>query len=441
MNLPSTCLPLPEIYYDANTKEYWRQNDRGTWHRINDSTFEDELLSLGYNGARPDDGIGLSEVRRAKLDIQKSQDVNYAGPLAGYHAGFHRVQNRDILVTTSPVIIEPRAGAWPILNQLLEGMLVDGELDQRPYLYGWLKRGYESLKSSCFTHGQAFCVAGPSDAGKSLLQTVVISAILGGRIGKPYQHMVGGTSFNSDFIGCEHLMIEDDSASTDIRSRRNLGAALKTLTVNTTQRCHQKNREALMLEPFWRVTLSTNDENENLLILPPLDDSMKEKSILLKVRNMPMPMPGDTVEEKRVLRETLLSEIPAFLQFLTNYEIPAELKSDRFGIRSYQHPALLEALTAAQPEVRLLEVVDANFQRLLRNAGLKEGPWEGSATELEHELTSEFSLLKREANKLLSWTNACGTYLGRLMKMNPDRITERKVNGKTIWTIQAPARL
>jgi len=438
MNLPSTSLPLPEIYYDAGTKEYWRQNDRANWHRINDSTFEDELLSLGYNGAKPDDGIGLSEVRRAKLEIQKSQDVNYAGPLAGYKAGFHRVQDRDILVTTSPVIIEPRAGEWPILNRLLEGMFVDGELDQRPYLYGWLKRGYESLKSGNFTHGQAFCMAGPSDCGKSLLQTVVITAILGGRIGKPYQHLVGGTSFNSDFIGCEHLMIEDDTASTDIRSRRNLGAALKTLTVNTAQRCHPKNREALMLEPFWRVTLSTNDENENLLILPPLDDSMKEKTILLKVRNMPMPMPADTVEEKKVLRETLLSEIPAFLQFLTDYEIPNELKSDRFGICSYQHPALLEALAASQPEVRLLEMIDANFRRLLQHASKEEGEreWEGTAAELEHELTSDFSHLKREANKLMSWSNACGTYLGRLKNMHPERISERKINGQTTWTIR-----
>ena len=43
------------------------------------------------------------------------------------------------------------------------------------------------------------------------------------------------------------------------------------------------------------------------------------------------------------------------------------------------------------------------------------------------------------ARKLLHWANACGTYLGRLQDMYPDRIRRRILNGSTLWILRAPA--
>ena len=96
----------------------------------------------------------------------------------------------------------------------------------------------------------------------------------------------------------EHLVVEDNAASTDIRTRRNFGAFLKTITVNDDQPCFGKGREAVNLTPFWRLSISVNDEPENLMVLPPIDESIEDKLILLKAYSTPMPMPTETLEER-----------------------------------------------------------------------------------------------------------------------------------------------
>jgi len=51
-----------------------------------------------------------------------------------------------ILVTESPKLIEPAAGAWPTLDAFLQGLLLDEARDQRPFLFGWLKVAVEALR-------------------------------------------------------------------------------------------------------------------------------------------------------------------------------------------------------------------------------------------------------------------------------------------------------
>lgn len=57
----------------------------------------------------------------------------------------------------------------------------------------------------------------------------------------------------------------------DFRSRRNLRSHLKQMTVNEAQRLHAKNRDAIMVKPFWRLSISLNDEPEDLHVLPTID--------------------------------------------------------------------------------------------------------------------------------------------------------------------------
>ena len=150
--------------------------------------------------------------------------------------------------------------------------------------------------------------------------------------------MSGLTPFNSDLFEAEHLMIEDEQASTDIRARRNFGAQLKNITVVDWQRCHAKNRVAISLSPFWRLSVTVNDEPENLMVLPPIDDSIEDKLIILRASKFPMPMRTATLEQRKVFWQRLIDELPAFLDFLLQWEIPRELTSERFGMRHFHHP-------------------------------------------------------------------------------------------------------
>jgi hypothetical protein len=59
-----------------------------------------------------------------------------------------------------------------------------------------------------------------------------------------------------------------------------LGTKIKEICANTTQSAHPKNRNAVTLTPFWRLSISVNDEPEKLMILPPIDESLSGVAII-----------------------------------------------------------------------------------------------------------------------------------------------------------------
>lgn len=422
--------PLPRIYYDSGGCGYYMRNARGGWVRTNETSVRRELKIAGYS-ANVSEGKCVSPLDEALSAIQKTQDVAFAGPLAGYKAGLHKFDGRRVLVTDSPRLIEPAQGDWPTLRALVEGLLKDGEHDQTPYLYGWLKIAVEALRAGHRRAGQALVLAGPPDCGKSRLQ-FLITIILGGRAARPYRYMRSGSEFNAELFGAEHPVIEDEQPSNDLRARRNFGSRIKEMTVNDGVSCHGKGRQAISLEPFWRLSISLNDEPENLMVLPPLDDSLAEKIILLRASRRAMPMPTNTPDEREAFMARLRGELPAFVGSLLAWEIPAALASGRFGITHFHHPALVEALSHLAPEMRLLQLMDTEIFRNRRR-----GPWEGTAAELEALLTREGSRCAREVRRLFHFANACGTYLARLAdKSAPQRVARHRSADARKWTIQ-----
>jgi len=415
-----------EAYFDYRRNLYLVHNSRGGWTPLNETSFKRILRSHGYR-KKLGEGERVSEVEAFLLRVQTSCDVKYAGPLAGTDEGFYETNGERYLVTSSPRIIEPQPGSWPTLKQLFEGLLSDPEHDQLTYLYGWLKVAYETLSTRGRRPGQALCFAGPHASGKSLLQAV-ITQILGGRSAKPYQYMTNLSSFNADLFEAEHLTLEDEQASTDIRTRRNFGSQIKNVTVNAEQRCHAKNRDAVMLRPFWRLSVSLNDEPENLMVLPPMDDSLEDKIILLRGYRNPMPMPTATNEEKELFWQTLMDELPAFIHYLTEFEIPVHLVSERFGITHFHHPDLVRELDALAPEYRLLTMIETEILK-------DRDEWSGTAEEMERELRHDQSDVKQEAGRLLTFNTACGVYLARLSKRIPERISYKRHTHLRTWTI------
>jgi mono/diheme cytochrome c family protein len=243
--------------------------------------------------------------------VQLERNVTYAGPLSGHKVGVYDMPGGRVLVTDSPRLIEPKAGSWETLKALLVGLLTDEHFDQTPYLFGWLKVALESLRAGQRRTGQALAIAGPSGCGKSLLQQL-ITELLGGRMAKPFDFMVGATPFNAHAFTAEHLVIEDEAASSDIRTRRTFGAYLKGIAANTCQSCHAKNRQPVTLTPFWRLSIPLNDEAENLMVLPPLDESLEDKIILLRARWEAMPMPTGTDEERAAFWQVLVERTARF---------------------------------------------------------------------------------------------------------------------------------
>ena len=425
----------PAFFYDRDRRDFLLQNSRGIWLRLAESPFKKELAIRGFSSTKAaSDPVSPADAEMIR--IRDQHDVAYAGPLAGHQSGFYEMCGDRILVTSSPTIIAASPGEWPTLNTMLNGML-DHTPAQLQFLYGWLKVAYESLAQATFRPGQALALCGPRNCGKSLFQ-LLLTTILGGRVGKPYQFLIGQTSFNGDCFEAEHLEIADEpGASTDIRSRRNFGAMLKQLTATDFHRCHQKFRQAITLKPFWRISISVNDEPENLMICPPIDSSLEDKLIMLKCISKPMPMPTGTNAERKAFMQKLLSELPAFLHHLTQWQIPQELKSERYGIGHYQHPDLLRELAAMSPEFRLLQMIDRCLFPAIPTLVKQHAQWTGTAEDLEVILTNDPDL-SYEARRLFSWNLACATYLGRLATQVPERVQKHRTNSSRKWIITAP---
>jgi hypothetical protein len=417
-----------ECYYDASKKTYWTRNAHDEWHELTQSNLKLLLRSHGYaTDAFAKNDLNLAEAKILK--ITQENGVHFAGPLAGYPSGIHEVAGNRVLVTRGPKLIEPVRGASPTLRDFFRQLL--GK--QWPTFYGWLKSARQSLMSGApWRPGQALAIAGPAGCGKSLCQNL-ITEMLGGRIGKPYRYMAGLTTFNADLLAAEHLMIEDDPSSFDIRTRKFFGSQLKIMTVNRTQSHHSKGRDAITLTPYSRISITLNDEPDSLMVLPPIDDDLADKIILLKADVVTFPYKEGDDKGYRRYWSTLIDELPAFLYNLDRWEIPPAIRDKRFGVKAFHNEELLGKLDSQSPENHLWEMIEV--------AGIVSkngGWWRGSARELRVSLVQVLG--PAEVDSALKFKTAAGTYLERLSKKRPDEVQKLSSNhGNAVWQIKTKA--
>jgi hypothetical protein len=420
-----------ESFYDIGRKEYLVQDGRGVWMHQNEGQFRRRCKMHGISG-RTIEGTCHSPFDAFVTKLQQERGVDFSGELAGYKSGIYEESGSRILVTKGPMLVEPQAGDFSLVRKVLQNVLADDNHDQITFFHGWLSVTMRALHAGQRAPGQALVLVGPANAGKSLLQDI-ITEILGGRSAKPYSFMTGATHFNGHLAGAEHLRIGDENPLTDMRSRRNFGAQIKTICVEPLQNIEHKYRTAITLQPFWRLSISLNDEPENLLVLPPLDEHTLEKLILLRAYKRKMPMPTATNEHRYNFWRALVSQFPAYIYWLLNdFEIPATLVCERFGITHFHHPEITAGVEQFEPYMRLLTLADSEIYK----DNLRESPWEGSAEQLERELTREGSACAREARLLLSWNGSTARYLGKLWRAHPERVERLSHEDARRWRIR-----
>jgi hypothetical protein len=428
-------LPAPvEAYYDICRKEFLVQNAGGRWHHYDLSQFKLQLRARGHCTSKPQDGL-VSPAEQVILDIQNRFDVHYAGALAGRKAGFYEENGTRILVTSSPEILTADARDWTLLKTVLRNILASGSepwAEQQWLVFnGWLKTAREALATGKFQPAQALALAGEVDSGKSLLQAIITKA-LGGRAAKAAMLLQGRTDFNSELFAAEHLVLEDESASTSHIARAALSAAIKAIAVNQMHQCHAKRRDIVNLCPRWWLTISLNNEPERMMILPRLSSDVFDKIILLRTIRHPMPEPTQTADEKAAFWARLIAELPGYLHWLeTQFEIPNDWVSPRFGVKEFHHPELVQALEELSPAFDLLYLID---QLEPWGSGCE---WIGTATELRQLLIADPQTTK-DSTRLLHWANACGQYLGELATARPERIENFRTEFRRDWRILPP---
>ena len=380
---------------------------------------------------------GQRECDWPMYNAQVNRRVYYAGSLGGHRVGtFVDGSGRRFLVTDEArgvfdalpkKVVEPK-----LFRAFIEELLPD---DQWQHVCYWLSIGLRSLRAGDFRPGQVSVFAGPAGCGKSLFQYVT-TEIFGGRSGNPLRYMREETTFNDDFANSEHWLVEELRGSTDIRSRLALGDMIKDFYFTRDFSVHPKGKKATPLPLFRRGTISMNDDAELLQVLPPFNGSIEDKINLYHcspVVEAFKPFRGVDGVDRAKLWAGFQAEVPMIRAWLlTRFKrVPLAMVNDRCGIISYHHPDLLKHLSSYAPEVRLLELID-----LILFSESDAGPWDGRSIHLEEVLRSH--KLAFEVDKVLKGSNKIGTYLARLAKKCPERISMRTVNGYSHWTITTP---
>jgi len=415
-----------DVFFEPDSGTYYRKVASGEYQKVSRSSLFIHLKKLGFS-SKTAEGETLCPKDRAIDHIETRCAVGYADPLAGYPVGLHEVHGEKILVTVSARHIEPKEGNWETLRAVFEGLL---GAEQCGHFYAWLQVGIESLRAGRMRPGQALVIAGEPQCGKSLVQALV-TELLGGRVASPYSYMTHKTNFNSDLFKAEHQAIEDKAESPHPAMRKAFAAEIKNTTVNRAQRCEKKNREALTLYPFWRLSITLNDDAPSLQVLPQLESGLRDKLILLKAKAFPLPVDTSQPAGEELLWKTLTDELPAFIFYLLNdFKIPDDWRDARFGVRAYHNPYILALMDSTSSEHKLLELIDGCDLWGM----LPLDPWEGRAAELEERLIDRYG---RTASRLLSYDSACGQYLA-MLGARTDRVTSRILHGHTLWKITPP---
>jgi hypothetical protein len=383
---------------------------------------QNQLIELPVNYQALDD-TGKKAAYRQALErevvrIATEDNVAYAGEIAGHHTGLQLIKDQRILITEGPRLITPRKGDFGLVEEILFNQCGQGKRDDKLYFDLWNKFNVESLYSGHIRPGQAVVLIGPKGSGKNLIQTCIITPLLGGRVADPTQYALGVTAFNDAMIRAEHLMIADQRGY-----RRNdgeiLGSFIKKITGNREIEMHLKNRPAFTTYPFHRLSMSFNEREEDLKILPDVnDEEVLAKMLILYIEKHPLPMPSVTAEEQEALSGAILGVLPCYLYYLLNeLRIPDQLKDDRFGVKPYCSPQVHRLLEKYSEEGKLIATI--NESDFFKSMGVRTY-WEGTATDLRFQLVSRDiippAMTLRELGILL--TNLAGRDNPQVYKTN-----------------------
>jgi hypothetical protein len=380
------------IYYDATTGRYLV--DIGSHYRAysrKSPVAEGVRRFHAAAGLAQDDAKQEAAASLHAVEIDNA--VDWSGCIAGFKRGVHRKDGLSLLVTSEAELADPVPGPCPIINRLIREAFP--EHTERIVFIGWLSGAVKAVWS-------------------------------------------GTLPWNDNIVGSELLLIDDSVSSTDIRTRREFGARFKEAIYGDSVELRKRNVSAISLRPVWRVLVCCNDTPEALAIIPPLDDDLDDKISMLRVHPIKPPVDTSDADGKREFQRMIRAELPAFMSQLMSFEIPADMKDSRSGMKAWRDPDLVEAIDGLTPERRLeglirvamdqswIGIIPGNTRRM-------------TASEIEGLLCDSGSPVRDQARTLLSkFDAACGRYLGKLSKRSEIVAKGTVIDGIQRWDITRP---
>jgi len=433
-------------YDDANRGRYFHETAIGEWISDSAKEFEDHLAGYGLETTRPDGGK-LAETKRIARHIKMYNRVDYVGRLAGHRAGFEVNNGKRVLVTHTAKIPEPNPNleeTCPTLLQFLDNMFGDYDgmkLGQLEHFLGWWRDALLALQNpdrgEQGENGLAIVLAGDVSCGKTLL-TKIIRVSFGGRECKPFQFLLGNEKFNSLSLASELWLVDDEQSAIDQKTRSAFAASVKAVVADPKYRIRGMHRDDEVFSFFRRLVICTNREEERLQSLPSITSDIEDKISLFLCRKLPMPMPVNTTEEKKLFWNTLIEELPSFIYWVCNIFEPEDktVIGGRFGVKHFHHPDLTRDLFETSKEQILWDHIKKTL--FPSSEELSSWWWEGTATELRDMLIAEDSPLTKRERGYVPQPSRLGRELALIQKQFPELLKKHWVARREVWLLVQP---
>ena len=359
-------------------------------------------------------------------DIMVNHALDYDGPLPGYRIGVHEERGSLLFSTSEPKVLEgvPPADAtpgvgWETIYQLLQGLFVQSDnFVPLGHFMATLKQSRDCLRLALQGYGdtrqvrsgQATVLCGPKACGKSFLMNHVISPLLGGRSQDAHKAFSSGSEgFNGELLGGEVWIVDDKEHASDIRTRRQFGASIKSMLYSGLVGFHAKHKTQITIRPFARLFILCNDQDDAVKVLPPLTTDIQDKIHLFRCGFTAPAMETKSNADWEAYGERIKSELPAFAGWLDQLKIADRFLDNRSGVACYQDPYVVNLLASQAPEHELAQLlVQALEMGILRNHGAMR------ASSILEDLRKNDTLQPLAKNILHDDAAILSRYLGRI---------------------------
>ena len=431
----------PEVFYDRKHNSFVIKQTGDPfvqdWVSLPKIDACEMLSEQGVDG-------GPSIIAAARNNTTKT--VDYVGALGGYPRGFHRVGSFNALVTSGPRIPKAVQGDWDYIRRIIEDLFGP----QAVYIYTYLALSRRQLINMILRGMPAIIMVGPRNCGKSFFQSHIMTPFLGGRGVNVSKNMSGEEHFSGVIYQNEHLIMGDAKLSTAAEKRRFFGSRIKELVATEEQTMRVMYVDPLPVKTLSRLSISLNDEIENIGGLPILDDSLEDKMMIFRVGQVNWPVLAYTPEDLEKFRLAVVAQVPAFCWWLENeFTIPEALTRDaagkpaRFCMNHYHDPEIVRALTEVSPEYSLMEYIkQCYFVAPVLGSGTKRPDTIGkeirmTALELSQGLTDDSSPVRHNARSLLNGSGArITTLLNRLQAKFGENVFMKRTATERVWVIR-----
>ena len=422
---------LRDFVYDG--QKYWSESQSKFWVPCNAESFRISLKVGSNLDSRVTKGSTPSEVDKAINDVQLLKRVDSAMPFVHMHPGPITIEGKQYL-NTSDVFCMPPASkqttrewgdGFPWMAKFLDELFEPH--DQLLVLLAWWKRFYEGGHKLRPELGHALFIVGPSNCGKTLFSSNILSKSVGGHMDAT-EFLLGGSGFTASCVKAPIMSIDDGVSSGHSRDHATFAKKLKALIANPTQRYNEKYAQEGLVKWHGRVLVTLNDDPDALQMLPDLQKSLMDKLIILKAKR-----PAEDFPPSWELEKIILKELPHLLSWLLNWEVPKEISgNNRFGVASYCNDDIKHEATSISNDQSFVDLMHMYFAEL-KVEEPNTTQWVGSPTKLLNDMHACEAI----SNMLLKDYSAIkvGKALGRLMAVSSYSIERRRVKSGTHWTV------